>query len=50
MKQEHVRIKVCSMGGTVYFVEIPYQIYEKDMVDIWISQNLRNVDYWQYWK
>lgn len=50
MKQEHVRIKVCSMGGIVYFVEIPYQIYEKDMVDIWISQNLRNVDYWQYWK
>lgn len=50
MKQELVRIKICSMSGTIYFVEIPYQIYEKDMVDIWISQNLRNVDYWQYWK
>lgn len=50
MKQEHVRIKVCSMGGTIYFVEIPYQIYEKDMVDVWVTQNLRNVDYWQYWK
>ena len=50
MKQELVKIKICSMDGTVYFVEIPYQIYEKDMVDVWITQNLRNVDYWQYWK
>ena len=48
MKQELVKIKICSMGGTVYFVVIPYQIYEKDMVDVWIAQNLRNVDYWQY--
>lgn len=50
MKQKLVTIKVCTMGGTIYFVEIPYHIYEEDMVDIWITQNLRNVDYWQYWK
>ena len=50
LKEEFVKIKIYSMDGIIYFVEIPYQFYNKDMIDIWIEQNLKNVDYWEYWK
>lgn len=50
VEQTNVKIKVCLMRGTIYFIEIPYQIYKEDRVESWIAQNLKNVDYWEYWR